>query len=477
MGVDVWGRGSHGGGGFGSYKAISHIAPDSLGLSVALFGQAWSWETEQDKPGWTWDQWWDYDSKLWLGPISGSVKVPDAPTRRGEPPCSHGPFLPISSFFAIQPPPDPADLAFHTTFCPGTGLGWFVDGVRVYEHKTGWTDVDKQTSVGDLIWPCPKAFWDDDRQDEIPTARSSFCMEDAWAGGNSVKLSISFPSSADELAAYRPIWAPLQSLTITPGKHYEASITYKIGEALPEGVETEFALTFKPLPGSEETDLICNTINSSTKELTQGWTRLTLQFNTISTDGIGLSPTHIAAGLVIAVVTEDPSQPFKLDFLLGQLNVYPHIPASFTEEDTTTLWVDYNAYSPSKVLPAPRLSGTLFWEIATVFPAIQNVSIASPEDPISAWNRQPTITWFPFFLYFNIYAQLFTDDYNVGPVSAARWIGTSGWDGQQNGFDIRADNLPFPVPAGRRVRFYIRGVTDRGEVMSWGKCAYLDLAG
>lgn len=54
VGVDVWGRGSHGGGGFGSYKAINHIDPQFLGLSVALFGQAWTWETEQDKGDFTW---------------------------------------------------------------------------------------------------------------------------------------------------------------------------------------------------------------------------------------------------------------------------------------------------------------------------------------------------------------------------------------------------------------------------------------
>jgi mannosyl-glycoprotein endo-beta-N-acetylglucosaminidase len=56
-GVDVWGRGSHGGGGFGCYRAIDHIDPKFLGLSVALFGQAWTWESEQDKPGWTWETW------------------------------------------------------------------------------------------------------------------------------------------------------------------------------------------------------------------------------------------------------------------------------------------------------------------------------------------------------------------------------------------------------------------------------------
>jgi len=122
MGIDVWGRGSHGGGGLGSYKALTHISPESLGLSVAIFGQAWSWESEQDKEGWCWDHWWEFDTRLWVGPVSGTVEVPEAPKRKGEPDCVHGPFLPITTFFPRRPPPDPSDLRFHTTFCPGTGL-------------------------------------------------------------------------------------------------------------------------------------------------------------------------------------------------------------------------------------------------------------------------------------------------------------------------------------------------------------------
>ncbi len=478
MGIDVWGRGQHGGGGFGSYKALDHIAPESLGLSVALFGQAWTWESEQDKPGWTWNKWWEYDSKLWVGPVPGSgpVHVPEAPRRPGEPECPHGEFLPVASFFPIHPPPDPIDLPFHTTFCPGTGLGWFVNGVNVYQSKTGWTDIDKQTTVGDLIWPCPKIFWEDDREDEKPTASSAFCMVDAWNGGNSVQLSISFPGSTDELAAYRPIWIPVQSLSITPRRQYEASAIYKIKGALPEGVEAEFALAFKPLPGSQETDFICNIISTSTTELEKGWTKLTIQFDTTTSDGIATPPSHLAIGLVVAVLAEDTAHPFKLNFLLGQLNTSACVPASFSEEDTIALWADFSASAPSKGLSTP-LSGTLSWETATFFPAVAAVTITSPEDAASAWNRQPTIPWFPSFLYFNIYAQLFADDYKVAPVETAHWIGTSGWDGQQCGFDVRPDNLPFAVPPGRKVRFYVRGVTDRGKVMSWGKCAYLDLAG
>jgi mannosyl-glycoprotein endo-beta-N-acetylglucosaminidase len=467
MGVDVWGRGSHGGGGFGSYKALTHIAPESLGLSVALFGQAWTWESEQDKPGWSWDKWWEYDSKLWVGSVTGPVEVPEAPRRKDEPECPHGPFLPITSFFPRHPPPDPADLCFHTTFCPGTGVAWFVDGIKVYENEKGWTDVDKQTSVGDLLWPSPNLYWDDERVDDLPMALSAFCMDDAWNGGNSVRLSVHFSGSTSDLAAYRPLWIPIQQ--------YIASIVYKLDD-LPEGVDTEFGLNFKPLPGSQATDFVCNIISADVITLPGGWVKLQIQFSTSTTDGIAIPPSNIAIGLVIAVLAEDPEQPFETNILLGQLNVFAYVPETFREEDTIVLWADYSA-SSSDNGPAKPFSGTLSWEVATCFPPVTSISITSPEDPVSAWNQQPTITWFPSFLYFNIYVQVFTDEYNVGTVDTASWIGTSGWDGQKNGFDIRPDNLPSVVPPNRKVRFYVRGVTDRGEVMKWDKCAYVDLTG
>ena len=137
MGVDDWGRGTHGRGGFGSYKAISHISQKTLGPSVALFWSGVDLESEQDKPGWTWEQWWAYESKLWVGPISGTVEVPEVP---------HGSFLSIASFFPLHPPPEPSQLSFHTFFCPGS----------------------------DLTWPCPNLYWNDDCEDEMPKALSCF---------------------------------------------------------------------------------------------------------------------------------------------------------------------------------------------------------------------------------------------------------------------------------------------------------------
>jgi len=467
MGVDVWGRGSHGGGGFGCYKAISHISPESLGLSVALFGPAWTWETEQDKAGWTWDQWWAYESKLWVGPVSGTVEVRETPTNQNELNCSHGPFLPIVSFFPRHTPPEPSHLSFHTTFCPGTGLAWFVEGVKVFQSQNGWTDVEKQTTVGDMIWPCPKLYWDDDREDEIPKALSSFCMDDAWNGGNSIRLFISCPGSEEATAAYRSLWLPIQSLHLTPQKSYEAHVIYKLENN--KDLDMELALSFKSLPGCQD-DLVLNVASTSSIELTGGWTKLTIQFN-FSGDDL---QSMLAIGLIIAIVSDNPTEPLQLSLLLGQLNVIPYLPPSFTEEEPLVLWADFTP-TPATDRRIP-LRGTLSWEVATTFPVITKIPITSPEDPLSAWNVQPTIDWFPTFLYFNVYAQSVTDDRNVGTVDKAVWIGTSGSDGQRNGFDILTENLPLTVNTTTKIRFYVQGVKDCGEVLKWEQCAYVDVS-
>ena len=476
MGIDVWGRGSHGGGGFGSYKALTHISPESLGLSVAIFGQAWSWESEQDKEGWTWDKWWEYENNLWVGPVSGSVEVPEAPRKKGEPECVHGSFLPITSFFPRHPPPDPADVRFHTTFCPGTGLGWFVEGVKVYQGKNGWTDVDKQTSVGDMIWPRPTLYWEDKREDVIPTALSALFMEDAWNGGNSVRLSISCPGSEEETAAYRSLWLPIQSLSITPHKSYEATAIYKL-EGLPEGVDTEFALTLQALPGSGD-EVICDILSTSTHDLPLGWTKLTIQFRTSAGDETAVPPSTVAIGLVIAIVTEEPAQPVQLSFLFGQLDVSASLPPSFTEDDTLILWANFTAAPTTPRQPSAPLFGELTWEVTATFPRVTSINVRTPDDPISVWNVQPTTTWFPSLLYFNVYAQLFADEWNVGKVDQAVWIGTSsaGWSGKKTAFSVLPQNLPFSVPAKGKIRFYVQGVTDRGEVMKWDRCAFVDVS-
>jgi mannosyl-glycoprotein endo-beta-N-acetylglucosaminidase len=113
------------------------------------------------------------------------------------------------------------------------------------------------------------------------------------------------------------------------------------------------------------------------------------------------------------------------------------------------------------------------WQL--LFQCVTQTVVKSPEDPLPAWNLQPTIDWFPSFLYFNIYAQPFT---MMVDEAVCQWIGTSGLDGQRHGFDILPENLPFVAknPATTKVRFYVQGVKDCGEVLKWQKCAYVDVS-
>lgn len=468
VGIDIWGRGSHGGGGFGAFRALEHISPDSLGLSVAIFGQAWTWESEQDKDGWSWSKWWDYDSSLWVGPVSdvSGIVLPEMTWKGGEEHCKHDQFVPITSFFPRYSPPDPADLQFHTTFCPGTGLYWFVEGRKVFESQNGWTDVDKQTSIGDLLWPRPTLYWEEEREDEIPTASVSFHLDDAWNAGNSLCVTISCPGSEDEIAAYRPLWLPVQSLCITPRRTYQTTVVYKV-ITLADGIDTEFALSLRRLPGSQGDDIVCDVTSSPEQSLANGWTKLTIEFSISPRANAVGAPTAVCIGLVIAVVTGSPLEPGQVSFLLGELNVSPRLPPSFTQDENLILWADYMRNDN------PPFSVTLSWEIASTFPAV-NSRITSPEDPVPAWNPQPTLPWFPSFQYFNIYAQPFDDQYNIGDVDKAIWIGTSGagWSGDHKAFTVLQENLPFKLTA--KVRFYVQGVLDHGEVMRWHRCAFVD---
>lgn len=443
MGVDVWGRGSHGGGGFGSYKALAHISPDSLGLSVALFGQAWTWESEQDKPDWTWQQWWDYERTLWVGTTNNDeVPVPEAPNRQGEPDCTHGPFLPIASFFAHHAPPDPVRLALYTTFSPGAGHGWWVNGVKVFESEKGWTDVGKQTSVGDLVWPRPAISWEGEDEGLLfggkIEAEPSICMDDAWNGGSSLRLSL---TDQGDPSVYRCIWLPVQSLALTAQTTYQATAVYKLDAA----ADLDVSLSVKS--STEDSAIITPQIENDTP-LAQGWVKLSIRFSVSS------SSSSASIGLVIAIVTEGPSQSLAASsLLLGQLNVF-RAPSPSPSSAPMVLWADYS--------PQDR---KLTWEVAASLPVFVQRPLTSPEDPVPLWDMQPCRV--PSFLYCNIYAAPFSSATYAGRPEDATWIGTSGYSGDAKTFIVES-------PVRTRTRFYVQGVTEHGEVVPWERCVFVD---
>ena len=479
MGIDVWGRGTHGGGGLGCYRALEHIEPSSLGLSTAIFGPGWTWEAEQDKPGFTWEYWFDLDSKLWVGAANGVVDAPEAPPREGEPPCPHGPFKPISAFFPVDSPPDPADIAFHTTFCPGTGLSWFVEGKKVYTSPdgAGWTDIDKQTTLGNLAWPKPAAKWTNDRDDTTPAVKTELSFDNAWNGGSALKFSVDTKSSPST-AGSRSIYIPIQSIKLSVGRKYEIVVIYKAPSIA--GLGFQLSLQSRSAQGSV---LDYKSVDTSpqTSSLHSGWRRQSAEVVIIS-DPSAL-PSDVSSCSLGVIVTIENTEPKDLDFnfLVGQLNVYPsHLP-EYSEASPLVLWADYAPKQFSQIrsestTAVKHAGGHLTWEVATNFPQVRTFPVKSPGDTIVAWNPQPTIDWFPRFLYFNIWAQKFAPDgANIGKVDKASWVGTSGMDGQLLGFNLLKSNLPFETKAQDKVRIYVQGVDEKGAVLSWDKCAFVDV--
>ncbi|KAG6910189.1 hypothetical protein DXG01_012638 [Tephrocybe rancida] len=468
MGVDVWGRGSYGGGGFGAYKAIEVIAPESLGLSVAFFGQGWTWESEEDKPGFTWEGWWDYDRKLWAGPRDGEVvvvPVPKVPKRNGgykDEDTPAGPFRSVESFFPRSTPPDPVDLPLHTTFSPGVGRAWFVDGVSVHAMPGGWTDIDKQCTIGDMLWPVPAVEWDDgQRESPLPLVVPAFSFEDAWNGGSSMTLDVKCPGSSEEDAVFRCIWVPVQTLSVTPGKTYGASLYYKIDS--PAQAAADLGVTVKALPAGSASTFEVQPVPApdTDSDLPGGWSKLSIQLSVPESQG-GSRTQAGAIGLIVAIVAEDATVDLDLKIHLGQLNVYPIPPPGTAVSSPTMLWANFTT-------PASKdAAGTLLGGVITV---------SSPDDPISAWTVQPSNAWFPQFMYFNVYGLLYASDGHVGQPEEAVWLGTTGIVGKSNSLEIVPEDLPFWSEVGdgqNKVRFYIQGVTDHGNVLGWEQCVFVD---
>ena len=458
-GVDVWGRGSHGGGGFGSYRAIEHIDPVSLGLSVALFGQGWTWETMQDKPDFSWDSWWEAERRLWIGPPE-KVTVPPRP--EGELDCLHGPFRPFSDFFAFQPPPDPALLPFCTSFSPGVGFAWFVNGKVVMPRtEDGWADIDKQSSLGDRLWPQPDVQWEDREgtTEPVPNASSDLHFDDAWLGGNGLCVTFNAAGSEADDAFFRCVWLPIQSLSVTLHVRYTARVIFKSLPVAEPPVDIDVGLSVK-CPGST----LEVTAISSAEDLSGGWTRQTLTF-TLSKNQ---KDAPVTAGLVVGFATEDPSKAVQFSILLGHLAVYPALPTPTPHLSLASpriLWADFQHGEDRK-------SGILTWETAAAFPPISLPATAPAVDsPIPLWSFDNSKHTLPSCAYFNIYA-----GNSIGGPTQATFMGTTGLDGRPNRFYVDWGVLPDAIKGMVDIRFYVQGVTDRGEVMEWEQCVFVDVS-
>ncbi|KXN88355.1 Cytosolic endo-beta-N-acetylglucosaminidase [Leucoagaricus sp. SymC.cos] len=497
MGVDVWGRGSYGGGGFGSYKAITHVAPLSLGLSVALFAQAWTWETQQDNPGWNWDQWWQYERDLWVGNPDPNAVMP-VPPNWGD---SEGPYKPLSSFFVHLPPPDPLDVPFHTTFCPGVGMTWFVEGSPVYQFASGWMDVDKQTAMGDLLWPAPALKSEGDSAGTLPDVAVSANMADSWNSGSSIKLD--FSGKAAPNTGSRSFYVPVQTLSITTQKSYTASVIYKATQSTGDLDLRDVSLSVRPrntttTSTTAEVKLTPQSVKSTA--ISNNWTKVTIQFTITDTPPSNIS-VDSEIGLIISTISNDTTVPFSLTLLLGQLNVYGTPSSTIDPNFPRVLWADFS--NTTTTTTGTQELTTITWIPSTSLSQVGPITITSPDDPTSAWTPQPPQEnqWFPGFLYYNIYAaepgaairalakarspsgqrslKFLSVSGDAQEEAGMGWVGTSGADGSigkgKLEFTFDRAQLPDELKNLTTLRVFVQGVLDTGEVLSWENCVYVDV--
>jgi mannosyl-glycoprotein endo-beta-N-acetylglucosaminidase len=393
------------------------------------------------------------------------VHVPDAPRRVGEPECPHGQFEPLASFFPRRPPPNPTDLTLYTSFGVGAGRAWFVEGAKVLHTENGWTDVDKQSTIGDLLWPRPRLFWEGDHcTDTLPEASSALDFTDAWNGGNSLRLTMSGPGSDENDAFFRCIWIPIQSLPITARKSYEARVIYKIDSDT--DIDLDVGLSMKLLSESDQQTVQVTPISSRCDD-TRGWMILSIRFD------LPADHTHnvlAAIGLVIGFASDDSTKSLQFSLLLGQMTIFPTSPSCISPHQPRLLWANFEADSPSD-----KLSGILTWDVVTSFAPPISITPPSPENPRPTWILGTSDQWLPTFVYFNIYVQSHASDGSIPAPNSAIFIGTTGLDGRGQRFFVDHKCLLEGIVGSKSIRFLVQGITDKGDLLDWDQCVFVDV--
>ncbi|TFK35723.1 glycosyl hydrolase family 85-domain-containing protein [Crucibulum laeve] len=523
VGVDVWGRGTYGGGGFGTYRALEYVAPNTLKLSAALFAPGWTWETRENDVGRTWEKWWEEEVTLWAGLRPGfdpSSIVPEFKHRRREQPrIADDTYKGIADFFATRPPPDPSILPFMTIFSPGVGRGWWVAGEKVWDAvsgdvwTSGWQDIERQCSVGDLIWPIPKLEWVDGSATTgvpLPVATVDLSMDDAWNGGTSLKLSFSDSVPTPPAAGVRSVFVPIQSLSLTPGIDYIATVVYKIqGDSAAAVV---VGLQANLLSSISSSNYAIGAVSDGTwsaggnaKSVDVAWLGAGIRLN-VSTTSMDATesdstPVEVALGLVLTITQGSTGNDdmHLASLLVGQMNVFT-LPSPNTDLtwESVLLWANFTP-AEAKQSAAPTrtiadINGVLMWSLQTsLLPADpQTHPVISDDDPIPIYGQVPADgSWVETFFYYNIYAQLLTpaDSSPSAPAAVGKpqdvvWIGTSGLDyggdtGWETGrFIIVGENLLLQLPdtkGSQSLRFFVQGVNERGDVMEWDQVVFVDV--
>ncbi|GAA5886540.1 hypothetical protein JCM5296_005322 [Sporobolomyces johnsonii] len=358
FGIDVFGRGSYGGGGFDSWRALDAIqaappAPLSSpasSFSTALFAPGWTVESSDlrhslDSPT-AYARWWADELYLWSnGPPTENVSLEAArvlkvrqeqrgiqrarqiaaalayhplvplPFRRpieplnfdcnAPPPALPGSFRPLCSSLPSPRPPPSHNFTFYTNFAGGSGHAIFVEGEKTFASEKGWTDVD-------FAFPFPSYVF----QRRIDGVKAELLEDEAWEGPRALKLEI-----GEGVCAEGTTTIPLTALDLPleSGQSLEASVVWKaLGgdiEVIPDLHHNLFPAASLPsapaaLPSQPKPLLSSppDTIN-----LKNGWKRTSC---TLRIDADAGSTTTISQYRIVVSGS-------RATFLVGSLSVCP----------------------------------------------------------------------------------------------------------------------------------------------------------
>ena len=141
-------------------------------------------------------------------------------------------------------------------------------------------------------------------------------------------------------------------------------------------------------------------------------------------------------------------------------------PSSILVGQPKLLWADFLKATPN----TPTFCGILTWGIGEFLDALTAHTITGPEDPQPVWTiGGPS----PAFSYFNVYA-LAHSSAALRPEDAT-FIGTTGLDGRRERFYVDQACLPPGLEQAKECRFYVQGITDRGGIVPWEHCVFVDV--
>lgn len=219
IGIDVFGRNCLGQN--DTCKSLSMVGPSqcrrapfedisdqgsALGLSVALFGQGWTWEHDSP-PARSWLDWWDEDVKFWL---DGSNAV-----------AQH--FSPAPCIWLCDETEEVWGL--RTNFSTGSGTKWHVHGQDVLQFPNkGWSDAGVSAPKPHLAWPNVQYTLDSQGNQINCPVFTSLEFDQAWSGNVSLQIKTDVT-----------LWIPILALDPLP-KNAPLRVTLQLatqGKVLP----------------------------------------------------------------------------------------------------------------------------------------------------------------------------------------------------------------------------------------------------